>query len=141
MTENIDHYSDLIGGNWNTAISIENTIKHLNNIFSIKGEINNIFISNWVEENKYKYDTTLWIFTEYLIIECIKFENILKTQELEFNVYNKDVFMPSKIRYNINQSTISINISFSEKEEFLKATGGNFTHLVDIYKSMFLKNQ
>lgn len=141
MTESIEYYSELIGGNWNTTINIENTIKRLNDILSIKEETKNIFISNWVEESKYRYDTTLWVFTEHLTIECINFENILKTRELEFNVHNKEIFASAKIKYNIKQSSISISIPLSEKETSLKAVGGNLTHLVDIYKSMFLKNQ
>ena len=118
---------------------INAAISYLKEVFENKVEVIYIFISNWKDGNDYISDTSLWIFTENIMIKCTEYKDIMNRGILNFEVYSLDGVMYSKVESETLQSVV-IDVQLSNGIVQFKAVGGNLRYLMDIYRTNILRN-
>ena len=136
---NIDEYAQIVGGSWSMRGQINTAISYLKEFFENKLEVINIFISTWKDGNDYISDTSLWIFTENVMIKCTEYKDIMNRGILNFEVYSLDGVMYSKVESETLQSVV-IDVQLSNGTVQFKAVGGNLRYLMDIYRTNILRN-
>lgn len=136
---NIDEYAQIVGGSRSMRGQINTAISYLKEFFENKLEVINIFISNWKDGNDYISDTSLWIFTENVMIKCTEYKDIMNRGILNFEVYSLDGVMYSKVESETLQSVV-IDVQLSNGTVQFKAVGGNLRYLMDIYRTNILRN-
>lgn len=111
---NIDEYALIIEGERGIRGKINTALFFLKEFFNDKLTIANVFISNWQDGANYIPDTSLWVFTESLMIKCLNYKELDSGGALNFEIYPLYKILYANILYN-SMKSVTIEIHYLAK--------------------------